>query len=504
MSNVEGRKQRTPLRVLQVHIPDEEPPAAVPPPPPAPAPEPQLPPAIEPIEASLFDGLDSLMVHRIPGMTHDPIEEPLPPDGRLFNADKTRNQGVPKDGSFNLEYFREKIKREFALYSDLWYQFAGLVAGATGRGSRAQQFWRVQDTGAKMIESILENLDLTRPSSSAPPILPGNYVPFPGINDPKDPKAPAAPPPPPAFDSRNAPLAAEDMAKAEEERLRKLLGNKAPVMKCTRDQLLCTDANPAPAAAINIGNEHLERINDPNVMLLRLMVQGKANDSALRAWDALYHQGQFFSRAKSVVDPKDQMARLQLEQMIQRMAKEGDVSGVAWREAPLNLGALLVTDELRMAISMAYEKVRNVSGKGWVTLIDLITHARVRVYFAKLTALEMLDPTSGSAGRYLSARQSTLIIQAQQNMLDCFKHLERDAGSFLYFAHIQTAGQEYERRVTDAQRKLYQERTGHYYSDVYDSAPLPQVGASNKKPKYGEWAQQQQDNQRKQLLRSVL
>jgi len=52
---------------------------------------------------------------------------------------------------------------------------------------------------------------------------------------------------------------------------------------------------------------------------------------------------------------------------------------VAWREAPLNLGAILTTDEFYMATMMAFEKVRNVSRQGRIPIIDLMTHARVRV-----------------------------------------------------------------------------------------------------------------------------
>lgn len=129
-------------------------------------------------------------------------------------------------------------------------------------------------------------------------------------------------------------------------------------------------------------------------------------------------------------------------------------------------------------------------------------------YFAKLVALEMSDPTSGFGGRYTTARQSSLIIQAQQNMLDCFKHLARDGAGMLFFAHTQTQSDEMERRALEAHRNWYQASTGRYYSDAYPAAPTPmlltQQHHSNKKPRYGEWAKEQQAKQRQQLMRSVV
>jgi hypothetical protein len=65
-------------------------------------------------------------------------------------------------------------------------------------------------------------------------------------------------------------------------------------------------------------------------------------------------------RAKAAVDPKDQLARFQLEQATRKLIGEGDAYGVAWREAPLNIGQILTTHEFFMATEMAHMKITNV------------------------------------------------------------------------------------------------------------------------------------------------
>jgi len=293
MSSIAGRRQRKPLQVLQVPIVEEE--VVTPPPPPPPelalrTPEPV--PRMEPIEATLFGDQDPLMVHSIPGMRHDPILEPLPPNGKLYNDDGTRNLGEPKDGSYDIEFFKEKLKRDLILYADLWcvelssslllisirYQFVSMVAGASGRGSRVQQFWRIQDTGGKTIESVIENLFLQRPT----------HVPTQAPFKNQEQATGAAAAPKPAFLDQGA--ANKTMERIDEqERLKNAAKLPKGAVSYSAAQVLDPDAPPPPDVTLQniVGKEPLDHVNDPNITLLRLMMTGKASESALKAWDAM-------------------------------------------------------------------------------------------------------------------------------------------------------------------------------------------------------------------------
>ena len=136
-------------------------------------------------------------------------------------------------------------------------------------------------------------------------------------------------------------------------------------------------------------------------------------------------------------------------------------------------------------------------------MIDLVTHKRVRVYYAKLVALEMADPTSGFGGRYTTATQGRLVVEAQQHLLMSFAHLTRDLDGFLYFSHTQTLSQSEERDRTEQAREEHLQRTGQYFSDL-KRGPLGQAQGNAKKARFGTWALQHQADLRKATLRSIV
>ncbi len=156
-------------RPSAVAVPPPEP-LAPPPPPPPPPPQrsiedviselPSPAPAAEPAGLSL----ENPTVHEIVGFRW---QEPMPPDGELNERDDEGNVIGPnvrhEDEPFNDDYFREQLAREAVVQADQVYQFVQLVAGFTGMGATAEQYWRASETGGRAVHAILDNLgDLAR------------------------------------------------------------------------------------------------------------------------------------------------------------------------------------------------------------------------------------------------------------------------------------------------------------------------------------------------------
>jgi hypothetical protein len=192
-------------------------------------------------------------------------------------------------------------------------------------------------------------------------------------------------------------------------------------------------------------------------------------------------------------------------------------SGMAWREAPIQLGAILVSSEFRSATLLSYDKIRKVAKKQEVPLIDLMAHEQVSTYFAKLVALEMADPTAGFGGRNQTVTTSRMVVDSHQRLLGLFEKLEYNADGFLVFGggnYDHSKNQQ--RRATEQLRTQFLQQTGHYFSDRYAPGSMgdqivrnaaagkrPGGNSNNnngrsKKPVYGLAADQQAEQRRRQ------
>jgi hypothetical protein len=151
---------------------------------------------------------------------------------------------------------------------------------------------------------------------------------------------------------------------------------------------------------------YLENVNDPSLMLLKLMFRPNKtiSESELKAWDALYYGGKYFATIKASTsnnDAKSVKEKLELIRLVDQMLRSSEDPGVAWRKSPHNFGMIFLTDNFQSALNMAYERVRKPCKKEWVHLIDLMTHDQVHTWFAKLVSLEIAEQSYMFPGRYV-------------------------------------------------------------------------------------------------------
>lgn len=160
------------MRVFSVPaVKPKPPPLPLPPPPPEQpvVPKAFLPPPPPPPQklVSLEVIGDETSIHEVPNWKWDRLKEPLPPDGELWKRDADgKKTGEPNrsydEGAFDSEYLEADLQREAVLAADLWFQFVRTVAGFTGQGASAEQFWKASEIGGRAVETIFANLNLSK------------------------------------------------------------------------------------------------------------------------------------------------------------------------------------------------------------------------------------------------------------------------------------------------------------------------------------------------------
>lgn len=524
-----------------------------------------------------------------------------------------------EEGAFNYEYFEQVLLREAAMYADKWFLFVEEVAGFTGQGTRAEQFWRASETGGRAIEVIFENLNLSKPDPESflgttaesylekaqkqlskhddrsedvrslqdaarrnpydserlqrlartvelssqlrtvSSIGEGSAIPkevldallktgggedvssieearreytrsLQGAKNSDEweirerqkitieyDNARLAQEKNPDATTRKAELARLERERdAARERVRKegerLVGLEKQIRAADTSKTTSSARSSTGTVRLSDGS-YLEDINNPEVMLLKLMFRpGRAvSDSELKAWDALYYGGTFFANVKNrgaANDPKSIRERLMLAKEIDKMMRGATENGVGWRKAPQNIGMLFVTAQFRAALNMAYERVRKVCRKEWVPLVDLMTHDQTHTYFAKLVAYEIAEAGYTFPGRNMTVQMSKTMSENQQRLLAVFTKLERGPDGYLYFSNAHSAFDDAERRQSEAHRRRYLEQNGRYFSDTYtDDVPSSSKrdrgwstpGKLGKKPIYGTYSEEKAERERAAL-----
>lgn len=290
----------------------------------------------------------------------------------------------------------------------------------------------------------------------------------------------------------------------------------------TRPQTLPTvstgaEGTAAAAATPNVrlqDGSYLDDINDPKLTLLRMLFrEGRAiTESELKAWDTIFYDAQYFALAKARAaesDPDTIRKRIELARTVDRMLRGATESGVGWREDPSNVGALFTTPDFQAGLQSAFDRIRYVSAVQDVPRIDLMTHERVRGYFAELVASFIRTRMPVFAGRGTTATAQSKTDSDIDGLVNAFKQLGYDSDGFLCFRRIHNSLAVAERKVREVQRRQHLERTGRHFSDAYpadaqqamESAKRARHGQLQKKPVFGEFAERERQLNRAALMR---
>ena len=122
------------------------------------------------------------------------------------------------------------------------------------------------------------------------------------------------------------------------------------------------------------------------------------------------------------------------------------------------------------ALASAYTDVQNACGKQDVPQVDLMTHSRVRVHFARLAAehvklIRADNPTRNETEKRVKRIENKIFL-----LKKIFKSLQYSVeDSFLYFSATQRPSDYAEKDRRTASREIHQRQTLTYHTDMYNA-----------------------------------
>lgn len=247
--------------------------------------------------------------------------------------------------------------------------------------------------------------------------------------------------------------------------------------RITAEAAAAAPAAPPPSKtfALKVDGKYYDNMQNGKLVLARMMLSKGFSEMQWRAWDVLYNGGKYTQAqlkgrtSRAGIDPSDPVQlekALRARREILRMFKANQAS-LQWRRAPENTGIVFLTPKFRAALEKSFADVKNVATVQNVPMIDLMTHAEVRIYFAWLVAVNMATTKALFAPtRVMLAGQHVNIEEVRQGLMRIFQRLYY-SGRYLAFAGVTDPLQTSIRHSMEALRdRQFRAMGSRYPSDV--------------------------------------
>ena len=358
---------------------------------------------------------------------------------------------------------------------------AGTLGGGAGGGGlrltpEQQQTWerlfRTADEQAATTTPSASARSAKQPTAAAPALslASASSAPRTPIRPPAGAAQPTAvPPPPPAPVPGPDTMPLDRPLRAGPAPSRTPLEPDAPHRRvvtaeemAAREQSVTGAAATSPAlTSADDGRGHLVAgVNNQHIMLLRLLLRG-ATQWDLQAWRLLYNVP---DKSPDTVEGR---ARLLKDIATMRALLRRGEGGVDWVRAPQHTGYIFFSDSFGAAVTAAMADIHGICGHPEVCELDLMTHERVRVYFARLVANQLNAARTRGVSRW--GGSATLLREHKDErarLIQLFRRLVVASDGYLAIEGLLVEGADQARRATAAARAAYTAQTGRYYSDI--------------------------------------